>query len=116
MRGLESAHPVTDRPGERPRNVAKQLGLDQTLRKRGDVHRDIGSVRERRLCSCNAEATSSLPVPDSPRMSTRLSDGAARFSRASASTIAGDCPRSALAACPQVAPADLPCRCAVAAL
>ncbi|MBA1331509.1 hypothetical protein QQ73_10260 [Candidatus Endoriftia persephone str. Guaymas] len=46
----------------------------------------------RRLCSCRARATSSLPVPDSPRISTVASVGATFSMRRQTSRIASQLP------------------------
>src|SRR5881392_2065085 len=48
---------------------------------------------ERALCRWSARATSSLPVPDSPVMSTVACDCASRPIARNTSCIAGACPR-----------------------
>ena len=67
---LEAAGAVGDRAGERALDVPEQLALEHAGRERGAVDRD-----ERPLAVCAdavwiARATSSLPVPDSPVIST----------------------------------------------
>ena len=57
------------RAGERAALVAEQLALDQLARDRPPVERHERAVATRRS-SCSARATSSLPVPDSPVIST----------------------------------------------
>ena len=60
-----------DGAGEGPLHVAEQLALEQRLGQRAAVDRDKGTIaRASRWCS--ARATSSLPVPLSPVMSTVL--------------------------------------------
>ena len=65
--------------GERAALVAEQLGLDQVARDRRQVDGDERAVAPTAK-SCSARATSSLPVPDSPVISTVRS---ASLSRAS---------------------------------
>ena len=78
---LEAAAALRVGAGERAFLVAEQFRLEQLGGNRRGVQRDEG-FRWRGLCSCNARATSSLPVPDSPVMSTatlerdRRADGA----------------------------------------
>ena len=67
---LEQAAPGGDGAGERAALVAEQLGLEQRLGQRRAVDRHeraVGARAARRGC---ARATSSLPVPVSPSMST----------------------------------------------
>ena len=58
------------RVGERAARVAEQLALEQRLGHRGAVDRDERARRARRLRWWSARATSSLPVPLSPVIST----------------------------------------------
>ena len=58
------------RAGERALLVAEQLGLEQRLRQRRAVDRDERARLRRGERSWMARATSSLPVPLSPWMST----------------------------------------------
>ena len=68
---LELPGAIGDRAGERALHVAEQLALDQLARNRRAVHLDERLCR--RACDCEwiARATSSLPVPFSPVISTR---------------------------------------------
>jgi hypothetical protein len=61
--------------------VAEELGLEQVLGDRGVLIATNGPAA-RGLCRCSARATSSLPVPDSPVMSTVAFDCDRRLDRA----------------------------------
>ena len=78
--------------GEGALLVAEELALEQALGDRGAVDRDERPRRAARLRSWMARATSSLPVPVSPRMSTVASVGATLPMRAKTSSIGGDEP------------------------
>ena len=67
---LELADALLQRAGERALLVAEQRALDQLARNRGEVD---GDERRRRAFAdsrCSSRASSSLPVPLSPRIST----------------------------------------------
>ena len=66
---LETSAALRLRAGERAALVAEQLRFEQVLRDRRGVDRDERPAA-RGLCLCSARATSSLPVPDSPVIST----------------------------------------------
>ena len=70
---LEAAVAALDRAGERAALVAEQLRLEQRLRERRAVDGDERLARARVLRSCSVRATSSLPVPLSPVISTGAS-------------------------------------------
>ena len=65
---LEPPGPVAQRPGERPPGVAEELALVQLARHRRAVHLDQRPCRSACSCRCTSRATSSLPVPLSPRI------------------------------------------------
>ena len=67
---------LLDRAGERALLVAEQLALEQLLGNRRAVDRDEPAAPCGRSCVCTARASSSLPVPLSPRISTDTSVGA----------------------------------------
>ena len=77
VRALEEAVVLARRAGEAALLVAEQLALDQVRRDRAAVDREEGAARARE-CSCSVCATSSLPVPVSPMISTVASVGAMR--------------------------------------
>ena len=74
---LELAAPVGDRAGERAAHVAEQLALDQLLGDRRAVDLDERAARAGGSARGSLRATSSLPVPFSPKISTRPLVGAA---------------------------------------
>ena len=89
---LELALGERERAGERALLVAEQLAGDELLGNRAGVDRN-----ERALgcggCGCAVpRATSSLPVPDSPTMSTGAPVGGTRSMRAKTSRIRRDPP------------------------
>ena len=67
---LEETRLVADGAGEGALHVAEELGLEQVLRDRRAVDRDEGARSARSLSAWIARATSSLPVPLSPAIST----------------------------------------------
>ena len=67
---LEQPGARADGAGEGAARVTEQLGLDQVVGQRGAVDGDNRRSR-RALSRCSARATSSLPVPLSPSISTR---------------------------------------------
>ena len=69
-RQLELAELLADRAGERALLVAEQRALDQLLGNRGEVDGDERRVRLRPTRDECRRASSSLPVPLSPRIST----------------------------------------------
>ena len=75
---LELAGLVLDRAGERAALEAEQLRLEQLGRQRRAVDLDERLVAPRATPRGRARATSSLPVPLSPRMSTVTSVSATR--------------------------------------
>ena len=75
---LELAEVPRGRARERALLVAEQLGFDQLAGHGGAVQRDERAALRRGLRSCSARAISSLPVPVSPRMQTRVSLAATR--------------------------------------
>ena len=77
------------RAGERAPLVAEQLALEQPLGQRAAVDARRTAARRAAIRSWMARATSSLPVPLSPRMSTAASVGATRSIRRSISCIFG---------------------------
>ena len=86
---LEAAVAALDRAGERAALVAEQLGLEQRLGERGAVDRDERLARARELRSCSVRATSSLPVPLSPVISTGASLWAMVSMRSNSRSIGG---------------------------
>ena len=70
------------RAGERAAHVAEELALEQRLRDRRAVDRHERAARARGCASWMARATSSLPVPVSPRMSTVRAVGATQLDAA----------------------------------
>ena len=91
---LELADLARVRAGERPPLVAEQLGLQDLGRDRGAVDGQEAAWRPRASCSCSALATSSLPVPDSPTISTFERAGATRSIWRNSASIALDWPIS----------------------
>ena len=77
---LEAAHLVADGVGERPLDVAKQFAFQQRRRQGGAMDLDE-RLAGAGLLSWTALASSSLPVPLSPRSST--ADGLAATLRTS---------------------------------
>ena len=75
---LELADALLRRARERALLVAEQLALDELGRDRGAVDLDERAVARGRCWAWRWRATSSLPVPGSPVMSTRASVGATR--------------------------------------
>ena len=71
VRDLEPTFPHPGRAGERALLVPEQLALDQRRRHRRTVHLISGRAR-RGLRLWMAVATTSLPTPVSPRISTVL--------------------------------------------
>ena len=69
---------VLDRAGERAPLVAEELALDQALGQRGAVERRRRVPEGLGPSRCRSRATSSLPVPLSPMISTGLGIGATR--------------------------------------
>ena len=67
---LEAAAARRLRAGEGAALVAEQFAFEQVLGDRRGVDRDERALAARGLCSCSARATSSLPVPLSPVIST----------------------------------------------
>ena len=76
---LEPAALLRDRAGERAALVAEQLALEQRFRKGGAVDRRRTGPARARCCGGSRCATSSLPVPLSPRSSTVASVAATRL-------------------------------------
>ena len=74
---LEDALVVGHRAGEGAAGVAEELALEHALADGAAVEADEGPVPARGELSWMARATSSLPVPLSPRISTFTSSGAA---------------------------------------
>ena len=75
---LEEALLRIDGAGERALHVSEEVGLEQIRRQVAGVDRDERACPTRAECRWNARATSSLPVPLSPWMSTVARLGAAR--------------------------------------
>ena len=75
--------------GEGPLLVAEELALHEGLRDGRAVHRDERAVAARGERAWSARATSSLPVPVSPRMVTAVSAGASRSMRSKTCRIPG---------------------------
>ena len=78
--------------GERAAHVAEQLALEQRADERAAVDRDERRRLARRPAKWSARATSSLPVPLSPVISTVASDCATLSIVARSCCIAGDSP------------------------
>ncbi len=78
---FEEAGAILRGSGERSLDVAEQLAFEQRLDNRGGIADDKGPVPHG-LSRCSAFATSSLPVPVSPVISTVLKCGATRRMRA----------------------------------
>jgi hypothetical protein len=74
LRQLDLAGRGLDRAGEGAALVAEQLGLEQVLGDGGAVDGDERAAA-RRLFSCTARASSSLPVPLAPSSMTDTSAG-----------------------------------------
>ena len=74
--------------GERAADVAEQVRVDQVLGDRAAIDDDERALRARVDASWIARAASSLPVPDSPSISTVASVGDAISSTANSSRIA----------------------------
>ena len=77
LRLLEHALAIGDGAGERAAHVAEQLRLEQRLGDRAAVDRRRTARARARLCAWIARATSSLPVPLSPMISTGAAESAA---------------------------------------
>ena len=90
---LELAGLVAVGAGEAALHVAEQLRLEQRLRQAGAVDGDERALRPRAL-RVDALATSSLPTPLSPVMSTFASDRATRSISSCRAVIAGLRPTS----------------------
>ena len=72
---LDAADLGRDRAGERALLVAEQLGLEELLGQRRAVDRDERLSARAASPGGSRRETTSLPVPDSPVMSTVVSDG-----------------------------------------
>ncbi len=92
LRLLELARPALVGAGEGAALVAEQLALEQRLRERRAVDGEERARRPRPEASWIARATSSLPVPRSPTISTGRGMRATRSTRSSTSRIAGEEP------------------------
>ncbi len=75
---LEGALARVGGAGEGALLVAEELALDELLGDGGAVDGDEGRARRAAEHAWRARATSSLPVPDSPRMATAAEEGATR--------------------------------------
>ena len=80
------------RAGERAALVAEELGLERSFGIAAVLIATNG-IGARGLCRCNARATSSLPVPDSPVIITVVFDCDRRPIARNTSCIAGAWPR-----------------------
>jgi hypothetical protein len=76
VRALEPAAPQADRAGEAALLVAEELGVDELRRDGAAVDLEERAARARCERPWTARATTSLPEPVSPRMSTGTSVGA----------------------------------------
>ncbi len=88
VRLAEESGPPLDRAGERPALVAEKLAPEQ-LPVSAPQFTASNRARGRRLSRWMAAATSSLPVPVSPRINTGTSYGATRPIRSKSTCIAG---------------------------
>ena len=75
---LEPADAILPGVGERALHVAEQLALEDAFRHAAGVDRDHRPRGARDEAACSACATSPLPVPFSPVMSTLASEGPTR--------------------------------------
>jgi len=75
-----------DRAGERAARMSEELGFEQ-VRGDGTAVTATNAISRRRLAWWIARASSSLPVPDSPKIRTLASESATSFACRSRSSI-----------------------------